>query len=56
MCALLRDDATATYDALARTLGVSRSSIRRDLRALEEAGLIVRRGSDKSGYWEVLGE
>lgn len=56
LCNLLRNDVTATYDALAHALGVSRSTVRRDLRALEEAGLIVRKGSDKSGYWEVLGE
>lgn len=56
LCELLRNDATSTYDALAHALGVSKSTIRRDLRALEEGRLIARKGSDKLGYWEVMGE
>lgn len=53
---LLRSDPRATYDKLAAALGVSRSTVRRDLRLLEEAGRVSRIGSDKSGFWAVLGD
>ena len=53
---VLRKNPRATYDVLASALDVSRSTLRRDLRALEDAGLVARMGSDKSGYWKLLGD
>ena len=40
----------AEYGAL---LGVSEATIKRRLAELRKAGMIVRMGSNKSGYWEV---
>ena len=40
----------AEYGAL---LGVSEATIKRRLGELRKAGMIVRMGSNKSGYWEV---
>lgn len=41
----------AEYGAL---LGVSQATIKRRLGELRRAGMIVRMGSNKSGYWEVV--
>lgn len=41
----------AEYGAL---LGVSEATIKRRLGELRRAGMIVRVGSNKSGYWEVV--
>lgn len=41
----------AEYGAL---LGVSEATIKRRLGELRKAGMIVRMGSNKSGYWEVI--
>ena len=41
----------AEYGAL---LGVSEATIKRRLAELRKAGMIVRMGSNKSGYWEVV--
>ncbi|MBP3789696.1 MAG: winged helix-turn-helix transcriptional regulator [Prevotella sp.] len=49
---LLKDN-RATYEDLARTIGVDRTTIRRNA-VLKEIGAIRRVGEDKNGYWEVL--
>lgn len=41
----------AEYGAL---LGVSEATIKRRLGELRKAGMIIRMGSNKSGYWEVI--
>ena len=38
---------------LASMLGVSEKTIKRDISAMQSAGLIKRVGSDKTGHWEV---
>ena len=38
---------------LASMLGVSEKTIKRDISAIQSAGLIKRVGSDKTGHWEV---
>ena len=50
---LLKDN-RATYEDLARTIGVDRTTIRRNIAVLKEIGVIRRVGEDKNGYWEVL--
>ena len=37
---------------LAAMLGVSEKTIKRDIAAMQSAGLIKRIGSDKTGHWE----
>ena len=43
----------ATYEQLANTVGISTSSVKRNLRKLCELELIERVGSDKTGHWIV---
>lgn len=51
--AILKNDKSnyAEYGAL---LGVSEATIKRRLGELRKAGMIVRMGSNKSGYWKVV--
>jgi ATP-dependent DNA helicase RecG len=51
---MLRANNRATYDQLANQVGVSASTIKRNLKKLSEMQLIKRMGSDKAGYWEIL--
>ena len=39
---------------LAAMLGVSEKTIKRDIAAMQSAGLIKRVRSDKTGHWEVV--
>lgn len=55
LLALLQEDPTSTYEDMMEALGVSRSTLQRDLRALEDAGAIKRDGARKNGRWIVLG-
>ena len=50
---LLKDN-RATYEDLAKIIGVDRTTIRRNIAVLKEKGVICRVGEDKNGYWEVL--
>ena len=50
---LLKDN-RATYEDLAKIIGVDRTTIRRNIAVLKEKGVIRHVGEDKNGYWEVL--
>ena len=41
---------------LASMLGVSEKTIKRDIAAMQSAGIIKRVGSDKTGHWEVINQ
>ena len=47
---------SATYDDMARAVGVSSATVRRDAEILIGCGLLKRVGSRKAGHWEVRGE
>ena len=51
---LLAEDPGYTMPQLAERLGVSRKTVAARLKKLKEAGLIVRIGSDRKGYWKLL--
>lgn len=51
---LLSEDPGYTMPQLAKHLNVSRKTIATRLKALKEAGLIERVGSDRKGYWKLL--
>ena len=48
------ENAVETSASLAEYLGVNERTIRRDLRYLQEQGIIRRVGPDKGGHWEVV--
>lgn len=50
----IKKDPHITYEAIADKLGKARSGIARHIKNLQEKGVLVRIGGDKSGYWQVL--
>lgn len=51
---LLRTEPTLTRKALSERIGLSVDGIKYHLEKLKKAGTIRRKGSTKSGHWEVL--
>lgn len=51
---LIKSKPSITREELAGKTGLSDGGIKKLLGRMKTAGWIVRRGSDKSGYWEVL--
>ena len=47
-------DGRLTAPRIAKSLGVSESTVRRSFRRLRDLGIIDRVGSDKAGFWRVL--
>ena len=47
----VKDTVTTSY--IAAKLNLSYSTVKRALRVLKELGLVVRCGSDKTGYWSA---
>ena len=45
---------TVNARTLSEALGTSVITIKRDIAAMQSAGLIKRVGSDKTGHWEVI--
>ena len=50
---LLKENPRITRADAAETLGVSESSVYRELKDLESKGIIIREGSRKNGYWVI---
>ena len=50
----IRDNATINANDLSQKMGVASRTIQRELSALQSAGIIVRRGGRKEGYWELI--
>ena len=47
------DDPVITYDGLSALLGVPRRTVSREMKKLQEAGLVEREGARKKGRWVV---
>jgi len=52
---LMRQNSGITIEQLAQACGVSDKTIKRDITKLKEEGRLERKGSLKSGYWEIIG-
>lgn len=50
---ILRNNPYTTYDEMAMTLDVDRSTITRNIAALKDMGILIRMGEDKNGYWKL---
>lgn len=52
---LFSDDKTLTRERLCDKTGMSDSTAKREIAYLKKMGMIVRIGSDKTGYWIIKG-
>ena len=50
---LIRNTPNCTYDALAESLEVSRSTVKRTMKLLAQQGKIERIGGKRYGYWQI---
>ena len=48
-------DGSLNYAGYAAWIGVSEATVKRRLNELKKEGVIVRIGSNKTGWWEVCG-
>lgn len=51
---MIKENPKITLDELAEAIGKSRRTVARQIKQLQEDGVIRRVGSDKTGYWEVV--
>lgn len=54
LLALIARNPRITYAKAAEALEVSYATVRRDLDALQEQGLVRREGSRKTGTWRIV--
>ena len=50
----IQHDSHITGSQMSEKIGISKRNIEANLKKLKEMGLLVRRGSNKSGYWEIV--
>ena len=50
----ITSDPQASQEQIARTVGINRANVAKNLKKLAEMGLVKRVGPDKGGHWEVL--
>lgn len=51
---MITDNKKASASEIAKTLSVTQRTIERYIRELREEGRLVRHGSARGGYWEVV--
>ena len=52
---LISEDNTLTAKALADIIGLTEKAIEKNIKQLKETGILKRVGSDKGGYWQIIG-
>lgn len=52
---VIRRNKYSTRESIAEELGVSTATVGRELQKLQKLVLIKRVGSNKNGYWEIIG-
>ena len=51
---LIKKAPSITRKEIAKTLNISEPTVARDLKMLQEIGVIKRNGPNKTGYWKVI--
>ena len=52
--AILSENGHITIPEMAEKIGISIRNVEANIRGLREAGVLIRRGSRKEGYWEII--
>lgn len=52
--ALIENNPQITTQEMADSIGIDRSNVYRNIKKLQEQGIILRVGPDKGGHWEVI--
>jgi len=50
----IKENPKLSYDEYAKKIGVSSATIKRHIGELKNSGKIIRKGSKKTGYWEIV--
>lgn len=51
---LLSEDARLSAVKLAEQIGVAGRNVESNIKKLKERGILIRHGSPKNGYWEII--
>ena len=51
---LIKNNPNITRKILAHTVGISPSAVQKHINRLKAAGVIIRHGGDRGGYWEIV--
>jgi len=51
----IRANPDSDYKVLSHKIRVSEATIKRHIQKLKRAGILLRKGSRKTGHWEVIG-
>ena len=51
---LIERNPKATREQMAQSVGISLEGVKKQVKRLRDMGLVVREGSDKSGYWRII--
>ena len=51
---LLSQDAQLSAKKMAETIGISSRNIESNIKKLKKIGILIRHGSPKRGYWEIV--
>ena len=51
---LIKEDPNISTQDMADIIGIDRRNIARNLKKLQENGIVKRIGPDKGGYWEIV--
>lgn len=53
---LIKNNPSATRKELSEELNINPSAVQKHIEKLKERGIIEREGSDKKGFWKIIGE
>ena len=53
---LVSQNPTITQSQIMEQMNLTRKQVQRDMKELQEEGVLVRQGTNRSGYWLVSGE
>ncbi|MEO1012904.1 MAG: winged helix-turn-helix domain-containing protein [Bacteroidota bacterium] len=51
---LIADNPKTGKREMSELIGISSTAIDNNIKSLKEKGLVERRGSNRTGYWEIL--